>query len=54
MPIGVSYELYEFNITGFDWQHMNFVYDGPIGLPYVDALGNTVQDPLCGNIDYNC
>ena len=54
MPIGVTYELYEFNITGFDWQHQPFVYDGPMGQPYIDPIGNTVQDPLCGNIVYDC
>ena len=37
MPVGVTYELYEFNITGFDWQHMPFVYDGPMGPPYIDT-----------------
>ena len=33
---------------------MPFVYDGPLGPPFVDTFGNTVQDPLCGNIEYDC
>ena len=43
IPTGLTYELYEFNITGFKWNHDPFVVKtGPI------------MHSLCGNLVYNC
>ena len=43
MPTGLTYELYEFNITGFKWNHDPFV---------VKTV--PIMHSLCGNLVYNC
>ena len=43
MPTGLTYELYEFNITGFEWQHDPFV-----------VTTQPITHPLCGNLVYDC